>query len=129
MEKLKDEIRADRDVLIKVRDQVRGAKEQLNSQYKALKQAPAEDWNRIKTRYGLNSTGAGNITGLLFGETAKTWLERLLTWTTQAKRMLPGGDGETTPEPVKPTRGEGRFIRFPTANPLPDFLIRKALLT
>lgn len=128
LEKLKDEIRADRDSMIKVRDQVRDAKSELNNQYNALKTAPAEDWNRLKTKYGLSGAGAGNITRLLFGDTAATWLERLLSWANQAKRLLPS-DGEKAPEPVKPARGEGRFIRFPTSNPLPDFLVRKAQLT
>jgi uncharacterized protein (TIGR03545 family) len=128
LEKLKDEIRADRDSMIKVRDQVRGAKDEINQQYNTLKQAPSEDWNRLKSRYGLSGTGAGNITRLLFGDAAATWLERLLSWANQVNRLLPS-DSEKTPEPIKPARGEGRFIRFPTSNPLPDFLVRKALLT
>lgn len=130
LEKLKDEIRADRDALVKARDQVRSAKNEVNDQYNALKQAPADDWNRLKSKYGLTSTGAGNITRLLFGDAAATWLERLLSWSNQIKRLLPSdtGRGEKTPEPITPARGKGRFIHFPTANPLPDFLVRKALL-
>jgi uncharacterized protein (TIGR03545 family) len=129
LEKLKDEIRADRDTLVNTRNQIRSAKEQANSQYKALLQAPSEDWNRLKTRYGLDSTGAGNITRLLFGDTAATWLQRLLSWTGQINRVLPDKSGTKTPVALKPERGEGRYIRFPSANPLPNFLIRKALLT
>ncbi|MGD8639528.1 MAG: TIGR03545 family protein [Gammaproteobacteria bacterium] len=126
LKQLKNEIRADRDALQSVRDQLKNAKGELNRQYNELKQAPAEDWNRIQSRYGLNATGAGNITGLLFGDNAQTWLSRILTWSQQAQRLLPsGGD---TPQPVKPQRGSGRFINFATANPLPNFLIRKAKL-
>lgn len=128
LDKLKDEIRADRDSMIKVRNQVRGAKDEINQQYNALKQAPSEDWNRLKSRYGLSGAGAGNITRLLFGDEAASWLERLLSWTNQVQRLLPG-DSETTPDTIKPARGEGRFIAFPTSSPLPDFLVRKALLT
>jgi uncharacterized protein (TIGR03545 family) len=129
LEKLKDEIRADRDSLVKVRNQIRDAKTQVNNQYQALKQAPSEDWNRLASRYGFNISGAGNITRLLFGDTAATWLQRLLSWAGQINRVLPSGDDKKPPEALKPARDEGRFIRFPTSNPRPDFLVRKALLT
>jgi uncharacterized protein (TIGR03545 family) len=92
-----------------------------------LKKSPAEDWDRIRSRYGLNAVGASNITGLLFGDNAQTWLNRLLAWSNQAQRLLPSG-GKDSPQPVKPQRGTGRFINFATANPLPNFLIRKAKL-
>lgn len=127
LKKLKDEIRADRDALRNVRDQLRNAKGELNQQYNALNKAPAEDWDRLSSRYGLNATGASNITGLLFGNNAQTWLNRLLAWSNQAQRLLPSG-GKDAPKPVKPQRGTGRFINFATTNPLPNFLIRKAEL-
>ena len=127
LDNLKNDIRADRDALLKVRDQLKNAKKELSQQYDALKKAPAEDWDRLKSRYGLNATGASNITGLLFGENARIWLNRLLTWTEQAQRLLPSG-GENAPKPVPPQRGSGRFVNFATTNPLPDFLIRTAKL-
>jgi uncharacterized protein (TIGR03545 family) len=129
LEKLKDEIRADRDALVSARNQIRSAKDQVNSQYKGLQQAPSQDWNHLKNRYGLNITGAGNVTQLLFGDSAATWLRRLLSWAGQINRILPGNGGEKPPEALKPARGEGRYVRFPASNPLPSFLVRKALLT
>ncbi|WP_455196610.1 TIGR03545 family protein, partial [Kaarinaea lacus] len=128
LDKLKNDIRADRDAIRKVRDQLKSAKGDLNQQYDALKKAPAEDWDRLKSRYGLNAAGAGNITGLLFGDNAQMWLNRLLAWTQQAQRLLPSGGGEDTPQTVRPQRGTGRFINFATTNPLPNFLVRKAKL-
>ena len=127
LEKLKDDIRADRDALRKVRDQLKNAKGGLNQQYDALKKAPTEDWNRLKSRYGLNAIGASNVTGLLFGDNAQVWLNRILAWSEQAQRLLPSGSKDT-PQPVQPQRGSGRFINFATTNPLPDFLIRKTKL-
>jgi len=127
LDKLKDDIRADRDAIVKLRDQLKNAKGELNQQYGALKKAPNEDWNRLKSRYGLNATGAGNITSLLFGDNAQIWLNRILAWTEQAQRLLPSG-GEEAPQPVQPQRGTGHFVNFATTNPLPNFLIRKAKL-
>ena len=127
LDKLKNDIRTDRDSLTKVRDQIKNAKAQLNQQYTALKNAPAEDWNRISSRYGLSTTGASNITGLLFGDNAQIWITRLLAWTEQTQRLLPSSDKDS-PKPVQPQRGSGRYINFATTNPLPSFLIRKARL-
>lgn len=128
LKKTKNDIRADRDALRKVRDQLKTAKGELNQQYDALKNAPAEDWDKIKSRFGLHSSGAGNITGLLFGDNAQMWLTRLLAWVEQAQRLLPSDGGNDTPTPVQPARGSGRIIHFAASDPLPDFLIRKAKL-
>ena len=128
LEEEKDQIRAERDHIKTVRDQIRGAKDELNSQYQALQKAPLQDWDRIKSRYGFDTTGLGNAAGLLFGDATKSWLQRLRSWANQAQRMLPSGS-DKQPEAVKPARGEGRFIHYATTNPLPDFLIRHAALS
>ncbi|MDH5326453.1 MAG: TIGR03545 family protein [Gammaproteobacteria bacterium] len=126
---VKNDIRSDRDTLKKVRQQLKNAKGELKQQYEALKNSPTEDWDKIKSRYGLDASGANNITGLLFGESAQLWLTRLLAWAQQAQSLLPGDDGNNTPKSLPPPRGTGRYIKFATANPLPDFLIRKAKLS
>ena len=118
LQKLKDRIRADRDHIKNVLDQLSSAKEQLNQQYQALQKAPEQDWDRIKSQYGLDS-GIGNIARVLFGDAAKNWYQRLRSWTNQVQRLLPS-DGDKTPEPVQPPRGEGRLIHFASSNPLPD---------
>ena len=127
LQKLKDRIRADRDRIKNVLDQLSSAKEQLNQQYQALQKAPEQDWDRIKSQYGLDS-GIGNIARVLFGDAAKNWYQRLRSWTNQVQRLLPS-DGDKTPEPVQPPRGEGRLVHFASSNPLPDFLIRHAALS
>ena len=128
LKQLKDELRADRDAIQNVRDHLKKAKGEINTQYTTLKSAPAEDWNQVKSRYGLDATGAGNITGLLFGDSSKLWLNRILSWTEQAQRILPSAS-DKSPKPVQPSRSKGRYINFATTNPLPDFLIRKAALS
>ena len=128
LKQLKDELRADRDALRNVRDHLKNAKGDINTQFSALKNAPSDDWNHLKSRYGLDTKGAGNITGLLFGDSAKLWLSRILSWAEEAQRILPS-DSKSTPKAVQPERSKGRFINFATSNPLPDFLIRKAALS
>ena len=128
LDRAKVEIRKDRDAIMSMRDQLKNAKSDLAKRYDTLKSAPAEDWNRVKSRYGLNDAGAGNLAGLLFGDNAKIWVTRVLTWAEQVQKLLPSG-GADEPKDEPPKRSSGRLIHFPTSNPLPDFLIRKAVLS
>ncbi len=123
---LKNAIRKDKHAVEQLRDAVREAKATLSEAFSELKEAPGRDLARIKERYGLDQVGAANVARLLFGDTAKVWLEKLQTWYDSIKGFLPRGDEE--PEPVKPKRGEGRFIHFATDKPLPDFLVQRAHL-
>lgn len=124
LDDLKNDIRADRQAFVDVRNQLRDTKKDLIAQYEQLKKAPKQDLASIQQRYGLNLTGAGNITNLLFGGAAQQWVNTIRGWAAQIQRMLPSDDH--TPEPVAPSRGKGRFIHFPIANPLPDLLVRHA---
>lgn len=128
LDKLKVAIRKDRDAIQTMRDQLKNARSDLAKRYNDLKNAPSEDWNRLKSRYQLNASGAGNVTRMLFGDSAQVWLTRVLAWAEQAQKFMPRG-GDKDSKATAPKRREGRQIHFPTSNPLPDFLIRKAVLT
>jgi len=129
LEKLKVAIRSDKDAIQSVRNQLKNAKDELTQSYEKLKNAPAEDWNRLKSRYQFGGAGASNLARMLFGDSAHLWLTRVLTWMEQGQKLLPSGGGEKDAKVEQPERRKGRQIHFPTSNPLPDFLIRKAVLT
>lgn len=124
LQKLKDDIQHDRDAVVAAREHITEAKQTLSSQFAALKDAPGEDLARIRQRYGLGAAGVSNLTRLLFGDNAKQWFDTIQTWYGRLERLLPSG--EAAPQPLRPKRGEGHFVRFPTAHPLPDFLVRHA---
>jgi len=128
LDELKVKIRSDRDAIMSMRDQLKNAKVELANRYDKLKNAPTEDWDRIKSRYSLSGAGAGNFAGMLFGDSARVWTTRVLTWAEQVQKLLPSG-GEKDQEIAPPKRSAGHLIHFPTANPVPDFLIRKAVLS
>ncbi len=128
LDKLKDDIRNDKKAIEAARDRIRDAKSVLTAQYDGLKNAPREDLTRILERYGLDSSGAANITRLLFGDTAKKWLETAQSWYLRIKDFMPASSDDGAAEPPPPPRGSGRFVHFPTANPTPDFLVRRARL-
>lgn len=130
LDKLKADIRNDKQAIVSVRDQARDAKKTLSEQYDELKNAPKDDVSRIMSRYGLDSAGAANITRLLFGDTAKRWLETAQRWHNRLKDFLPASeDAEQESTALKPPRGSGRFIHFPTTHPSPDFLVKRARLS
>ena len=127
LKQLKADMANDKQAIEQARLTIRDARQSLTRQYDELKQAPAADLAMIRSRYGLDAGGAGNLSALLFGDTAKEWLELLRTWYGRLQGFLP--ESEETPPAVKPARGEGRFIHFAAAEPLPDFLIRHAGIT
>jgi uncharacterized protein (TIGR03545 family) len=127
LKQVKEDLSKDKAAINAARDTLADARQTLSGQFKALKNAPREDLQRIMERYGLDSAGASNLTRLLFGDEAQRWFDLVQTWYSRIQRFLP--KGKDTPEAVKPPRGEGRFIQFRTDEPLPGFLIRRANLT
>ncbi len=124
LKQLKAELKQDRETLIDLRDNIKETRQQLSSQWKALKAAPAADLALLKENYGLSGDNLGNISGLLFGERVQYWVTMLEPYLKQAQRLASSSESEPPPPP----RGEGRLIHFATDNPRPDFLIQRALL-
>ncbi|MCF6219010.1 MAG: TIGR03545 family protein [Gammaproteobacteria bacterium] len=124
LKQLKTELKENKQTLTKIRDNIRDTQQQLSSQWKTLKEAPAADLTLLKNSYGLSSDNLGNISGLLFGDKVQYWVTKVEPYLKQAQRLIPSG--ESTPPP--PPRGEGRLIHFVTENPRPDFLIQRAAI-
>ncbi len=126
LKRLKAELKQDRETLVDLRDNIKETRQQLSSQWKSLKAAPAADLDLLKENYGLSGDNLGNISGLLFGERIQYWVTMIEPYLKQAQRLVSSGESESEPPP--PPRGEGRLIHFPTNNPRPDFLIQRAVL-
>ncbi len=124
LKQLKAELKQDRETLIDLRNNIKETQQQLSSQWKALKAAPAADLALLKENYGLSGDNLGNISGLLFGERVQYWVTMIEPYLKQAQRLASSSESEPPPPP----RGEGRLIHFATDNPRPDFLIQRALL-
>lgn len=124
LKQLKAELKQDRETLLNLRNNIKETRQQLSSQWKALKAAPAADLALLKENYGLGGDNLGNISGLLFGERVQYWVTMIEPYLKQAQRLASSSESEPPPPP----RGEGRLIHFPTDNPRPDFLIQRALL-
>lgn len=97
----------------------------LDDEFQAAKKAPAEDYDRLKSKYSLDSFDAENISRALFGNKATEWIALLHKW---YARLAPYLADEEEPEtPVE--RSKGVFVKFKEYQPQPDFHLKLASLT
>jgi len=127
LDQLKKELSQVKQTLSEAKQNVQQSKQTLQQKLSQLKAAPGEDWRRISTKYSLSQGGALNLSGLLFGNKVQNWTAKALHWYELAKPYM-GAVATETEKEAKPARATGRYIRFPSRNPTPDFLIRKARL-
>ena len=86
LKRLKAELKQDRETLVDLRDNIKETRQQLSSQWKSLKAAPAADLDLLKENYGLSGDNLGNISGLLFGERIQYWVTMIEPYLKQADR-------------------------------------------
>ena len=132
LDKLKKDIKNDKEAIKTAFNQIKSSKERLQKQIALLKQAPKEDLQNIKSKYKISGEGASNITRLLFGDQAGEWADMALQGYEQVEPYMGESEGaeKTAEEEIPPEkiRAEGRYVHFPTDDPIPDFLLRKANL-
>lgn len=92
--------------------------------------APAEDWAALREAYPLNQASAVRAGRLLLGDAIFDHYDQARKYYTQAapwlRRLAPSG-GEL--EEQGPARLDGRYVRFDTPNPTPNFLLRQGLIS
>ncbi|RUO39261.1 TIGR03545 family protein [Pseudidiomarina aestuarii] len=120
---LKEEFEKDKKALLSFKETVTDAVEQLQTQFAAVKDAPAQDMARVRELMQLNSAGLTEITALLFGDQARVWSNYMLLAYEQLAPMLARSADAAA---IKPQRGEGVWFSFTGANAPPDFLIKLA---
>ena len=131
LDRLKKQLKEDRDAVRDARDAVRSAKSEVSARLTELRQAPSEDLAYLKDKYQLSGSGVSNITGLLFGDDAANWAREALYWYEKVKPYLESDESaeSDSEEDEKAPRLAGRFVHFPSDDPWPDFMIRTARLT
>lgn len=130
---LKKRIAADKKAIADAQKIIKTQKSELQSQWKDLQKAPAEDFNNLKSKYKLDAGGVANLSRLLFGNEVGEYSDKALYWYEKVRPYLvsdeeAGADEGAVTSEEKAQRATGRFVHFPTDRPLPDFLIRKVQL-
>ncbi len=125
LEQLQKELKAVKQNLEQARKQIADSKQRMQQQLAELKSAPGEDLKRLREKYSLSPQGGLNLSRMLFGDQATEWAAMALKWYRKVEPFLAS---EETPQEQAPQRAHGRYIRFPSSDPTPDFLLRRAQL-
>ncbi len=90
-----------------------------------VKNAPKEDYARLRSTYTLDAGGGLNLFGLLFSQKIAHYLHLARGYYAKAEPYL---QSDKVPEEVPP-RGEGRWIRYAQYLPSPDLWIARTELS
>jgi len=129
LEQLKKQFQQDKAAVAAAKQAISQARTDIAASLTELKNAPSADLQHIKSKYRFDAGGAANISGLLFGEQAAEWAEKALYWYGKLKPYLASDEASGETEERQPQRAGGRFVHFPSDNPWPEFLIRRAQLS
>ena len=118
---------------------IKNAKASYEQEFSALKSrvntmkkiSPLADVKRLKEKYSLSGDGIKNFSQAALGNKLCSSVQKVLDMYEKAKPVLEKakkakGSG---PEEIKPLRAKGIDMRYKEKQPLPDFLIRKALVS
>ncbi|WP_143871177.1 TIGR03545 family protein [Catenovulum sediminis] len=122
LDALKDDIKADKAQLKAAKTQLVNSKAALSQAATELKDAPQQDWQKVKETYQLETFEAEDLAHILFGSQAREYYQQAQRIYQFAKPFLQGeSDGEGAAEQVK----VGRFVHFDEQNPLPAWLLKQ----
>ena len=104
-------------------------KERLNALLRELRQAPQEDFRRLKDKYALSVEGIGNLTRLLLEDNIRGYVDSALRWYGRIHAYL--AQSGTSAPGVQDSSKQSNTDALPggEATGLPDFLIRTATIS
>jgi len=120
VKKFKEKIDARKKALEKLKADFDQDRKRIAALTQKVKEAPLNDYNRLKSAYTLDESGAMNVIGALFGEKIKHYLALGRKYYAMASPYL---SRENPPEEAVPPRGEGRWMRYALTVPSPELLV------
>tara|TARA_R110002167_G_scaffold203006_2_gene406933 strand:- start:2687 stop:4444 length:1758 start_codon:yes stop_codon:yes gene_type:complete len=118
---LKQEIRADKQILSDFKDSVSQAKQELSPKIAQLKAAPGQDYEQLKALVAGDAGAISDVTTMVFGEKAAQWAEYGLAAFDIVAPMLKNKEQQNE-EAVS----AGRWLSFDDASGLPELWIKNA---
>ncbi|MBU0633241.1 TIGR03545 family protein [bacterium] len=122
----KKKIDSDKAKLVSIKKDFSKDQSRIQKLIAEVKTAPSDDYNKLKSTYTLDSNGAINVVGTIFGERVKYYIAMAKKYYVMAEPYM---KSEKKVEPPKPPRGEGRWIKFKEHTPSPDIYIAKVDLS
>lgn len=133
LESLQKDVEVHKDAIDKARTLFEKRLPALKKQAAALKDMPAEDFNRLKSMYGLDEKGFSNLTYLLYGPKIQSYLNTGLKWYETAKPFIDRVDHylaeKKADEKKAPERATGQTIKFREYDPQPEFIIKRSFVS
>ncbi len=130
VQSIKDDIQRDLAALKNAKADLEKKLGSLKAKLERVKKAPQADLRRLQEKYSLSPEGLANLSETLLGQVIGDWARQGAAWydrlTPVLERAKQAGAASGGPEVVKPLRAGGVDVRFKEAEPLPDFLIRRA---
>ncbi|MDN3651875.1 TIGR03545 family protein [Thalassotalea ponticola] len=124
LEQLKSQIKRDKSAISSAKQQVKDAKRELSEALVQVKNAPANDWQQLKSTYQLDVIDSADFVHILFGEQARSYYQTAVDLYQKAAPLIAS---ENTQQSVVPT-SVGRYVHFSEDTPLPNWLVKKANL-
>ena len=93
-----------------------------------IKDLPKKDFDRLRKKYSLDLKGGTGLVSQMVSGPLKAKIDKAWGYYKKISPYLKS-DSKSEPKPEKMERGKGQFIKFASANPFPDFLIRQAKLS
>ena len=97
-----------------------------------IQDLPKKDFDRWRKKYSLDLKGGTGLVSKMVSGPMKKNIDKAWEYYKKISPYLKSdSDPESKPEqkPEKRERGKGQFIKFPSPNPFPDFLIRQGKLS
>lgn len=118
---LKQEIRADKQILSDFKDSVSQAKQELSPKIAQLKAAPGQDYEQLKALVAGDAGAISDVTTMVFGEKAAQWAEYGLAAFDIVAPML-----KNKKQQSEEAVSAGRWLSFDDASGLPELWIKNA---
>ena len=129
LDALRNQFKQDKQAIADAKQAIAQGKSDMKEKFNALKAAPKQDLNNIKSKYTLDGAGASNLTALLFGEDAGGYAQTTLEYYEKVRPLLVDEATQATKAELKAKRLEGRFVQFETDRPQPDFWVKTLTFT
>ena len=126
LKKLQDTLKAERDKVRQVKQQLTESRDQLENAVTALRDASAADWQQLQQLANIGEGGLAPISQILLGDVWGDRIAQLESIYRLVKPYIPedfgkGEAAEAEPQPTLPNR----ILPLPS-QPYPDFLVRNA---
>ena len=129
LDALRNQFKQDKQAIADAKQAIAQGKSDMKEKFNALKAAPKQDLNNIKSKYTLDGAGASNLTALLFGEDAGGYAQTTLEYYEKVRPLLVDEATQAAKAELKAKRLEGRFVQFETDRPQPDFWVKTLTFT